>query len=161
VPSAAESVWDYPRPPSVERTARELVVVLGGLVVARSVRALRVLETSHAPTYFFPPDDVHPEALREVSGRAYCEWKGFATYYDVVGGPAIATRGAYTFLRPTDDYRALAEHVAFFPALMDLCTVDGHHVKPEPAGSSGGSSSGWLTKDVVGLYADDADSEEV
>src|SRR5437016_4476100 len=53
-----ESVWDYPRPPRVERCGRRLRVVFNGCVVAETTRALRVLETSQPPAYYFPPEDV-------------------------------------------------------------------------------------------------------
>jgi len=41
-----ESVWDYPRPPVVKESRRRARVVHGGVTVADSSRALRVLETS-------------------------------------------------------------------------------------------------------------------
>ena len=53
-----ESVWDYPRPPRLERSTRRVRVELDGTVIADSTGALRVLETSHPPTYYVPPDDV-------------------------------------------------------------------------------------------------------
>jgi uncharacterized protein (DUF427 family) len=45
-----EAVWDYPRPPSAEVTGRRIVVELGGRVLADTVRAVRVCETSHPPS---------------------------------------------------------------------------------------------------------------
>jgi uncharacterized protein (DUF427 family) len=59
-----ESVWDYPRPPRLELTERHLRVVHAGVMVAETRRALRILETSHPPVYYFPPQDVAME-LRE------------------------------------------------------------------------------------------------
>ncbi|MCS7289004.1 MAG: DUF427 domain-containing protein, partial [Roseiflexus sp.] len=56
-----ESVWDYPRPPRVEPTSRRVRVVFGGVTIADTRRALRVLETSHPPTYYIPPEDVRME----------------------------------------------------------------------------------------------------
>ena len=53
-----ESVWDYPRPPRLERCQHRIRVVLGGKTIADSRNALRVLETTHPPTYYIPPSDV-------------------------------------------------------------------------------------------------------
>lgn len=53
-----ESVWDYPRPPRLEPTAKHLKVIFNGLTIAETRRALRLLETSHPPSYYFPPEDV-------------------------------------------------------------------------------------------------------
>ena len=58
-----ESVWDYPRPPRLEPTPRRVRVVLGGVTVADTRRALRVLESSHPPTYYVPPNEVLWEYL--------------------------------------------------------------------------------------------------
>ena len=49
-----ESVWDYPRPPRIERCARHVRIEHGGEVVAESDRALRVLETASPPTIYVP-----------------------------------------------------------------------------------------------------------
>ena len=58
-----ESVWDYPRPPRLEVTSEHVVVRLGDAVVAETRRPLRVLETSHPPTYYVPRDDVDTALL--------------------------------------------------------------------------------------------------
>ena len=58
-----ESVWDYPRPPSAERTSRRVRAVLAGHVMADTTRAVRVCETSHPPVYYLPPEDVAMEHL--------------------------------------------------------------------------------------------------
>ena len=63
-----ESVWDYPRPPRLERTDKKVKVVFGGVTIAYTTRALRVLETSHPPVYYVPPEDVRMEHLRPAEG---------------------------------------------------------------------------------------------
>ena len=79
-----ESVWDYPRPPRVEPSSETIEITLGGEVIARSTRTLRVLETSHPPTYYVPFADFAPGVLRPMNGTTYCEWKGQAEYFDLV-----------------------------------------------------------------------------
>ncbi len=71
-----ESVWSYPRPAVAEPTARRLRIVHRGAVVAQTARAVRTLETSHPPTYYFPREDVAPDVLRPTAQRSLCEWKG-------------------------------------------------------------------------------------
>ncbi len=145
-----ESVWDYPRPPRIERTARLLEVIVDGVAIAHTTRAHRVLETSHPPVYYIPREDVREGVLEEVRGSgSLCEWKGTATYLDVIAptGRRIA-RAAWTYRAPAPAYAALADAVAFYPALMDLCTVDGEEVEPQPGGFYGG----WVTADVVGPF---------
>ncbi len=59
-----ESVWDYPRPPRIERTSKRVRVIFNEVVIAESTRSLRVLETSHPPVYCIPREDVATEYLR-------------------------------------------------------------------------------------------------
>jgi uncharacterized protein (DUF427 family) len=143
-----ESVWDYPRPPRVEASDEVVEVRLGGRVVARSTRTLRVLETSHPPTYYLPREDVLDGVLRPVEGSTWCEYKGPAAYFDLVAGAIIAPRAAWTYPRPTRGYEVLAGHVAVMPGAVDACTVDGEVVRPQ----EGGFYGGWVTSRVVGPF---------
>lgn len=79
-----ESVWDYPRPPRLEPSGKQIRVVFNEPVVADTRRAYRVLETSHPPVYYLPLEDIRSDFLRPSPGGSWCEWKGQAVYYDVV-----------------------------------------------------------------------------
>ena len=46
-----QSVWDYPRPPRVERENRRVQIDLGGTRIVDTDDVVRVLETSHPPVY--------------------------------------------------------------------------------------------------------------
>ncbi|MDT0166865.1 DUF427 domain-containing protein [Actinotalea sp. AC32] len=143
-----ESVWDYPRPPRVEPSTEVVEVELGGQVVARTDRSWRVLETSHPPTYYLPRDAFVPGALRPAPGASVCEWKGRASYLDVVGPDRVAARAAWTYLDPTPGFAVIAGAVAVMPGLVDRCTVDGEPVVAQPGGFYGG----WITSRVVGPF---------
>ncbi len=143
-----ESVWDYPRPPRVERSTRLVVVELGGVEVCRTTSALRVLETSHPPVWYLPVRDWAPGALQAAAGTSYCEFKGIAHYLDVVGGERRADRAAWTYPDPVEGFSELAKTAAVYPGRMDACTVDGEPVRPQ----EGGFYGGWVTDDVVGPF---------
>ena len=126
-----ESVADYPRPPRLEPVSKRIQVVLGGVTVADTTRSHRVLETTHPPTYYVPRDDVLDDALVPSGGRTtFCEWKGVATYFDVVAGHVRAERAAWTYLEPAR-LRADPRRVAFYCRPMDECLVDGERAEPE------------------------------
>ena len=140
-----ESVADYPRPPRLEPVAKRIQVVLGGVTVADTTRAHRVLETTHPPTYYVPREDVLADALVPSSGRTtFCEWKGTATYFDVVGGSVRAERAAWTYPQPTAGFEPIRDAVAFYCAPMDECLVDGERAEPEANRYYGG----WITADI-------------
>ncbi len=143
-----ESVWAYPRPPRLEPVHKRLRVVLDGITVAETRHGSRVLETSHPPVYYFPPADVRMEHLIPVSGSSFCEWKGRARYYDVVVGDRRAERAAWAYPDPVPAFRALKDHVAFYPHLMDACFVEDEQARPQPGGFYGG----WITGDIVGPF---------
>ena len=149
-----ESVWEYPRPPRVEATGRRLRVILGGAPIADTTASHRVLETSHPPVYYVPLADISPGALEPSESRqSHCEWKGNASYYDVIGGDGRQVeRGAWAYHDPVKGYEALRDAVAFYPGLMDECTVDGERATPQPGGFYGG----WITSDVTGPFKGEA-----
>src|SRR4029453_12203700 len=87
-----ESVWDYPRRPAIRASDEEIIVILGGAEICETRTSLRVLETGHPPTYYLPRAAFAQGALRPARGWSYCEWKGQASYLDVIGGSKIPRR---------------------------------------------------------------------
>jgi uncharacterized protein (DUF427 family) len=145
----AESVWDYPRPPRVEPTTRRIRVELGGETIVDTRSALRVLETSHPPVYYVALDDVVPGALVDSAGRTTsCEWKGVASYYDVLAGGKRAAQAAWTYHDPRPEFETIRDTVAFYPNALDACWVDDERVEPQPGGFYGG----WITSEIVGPF---------
>ncbi len=144
-----ENVWDYPRPPALEPCSRRVRVELGGVTIADSEAALRVLETSHPPAVYIPPGDVAADALR-VSGapRTFCEFKGMASYFDVVVGERIAAAAAWTYPDPVSRYAALRDHIAFYPGRMDACFLGDERVRAQ----DGDFYGGWITADLRGPF---------
>lgn len=143
-----ESVWDYPRPPALRRCGKRVRILLQGETLADTTAALCVLETSHPPTYYLPPGDIAMEYLREVPGNSVCEWKGAASYYDIVCQGVTFPRAAWTYHAPEAEYIALKNHVAFYAHVMDACYVGEEKALPQPGNFYGG----WITADVVGPF---------
>ena len=143
-----ESVWDYPRPPSLERTARHVVVELGGVVIADTVRAWRVCETSHPPVYYVPREDIVDGVLRPSAGGSFCEWKGVATYWTVDVGGVCEPDAGWSYEAPSSRFVPMTGAVSFYPARMDRCLVDDEVVRPQ----AGGFYGGWITDEVVGPF---------
>ena len=143
-----ESVWDYPRPPRAEPSTRRIRVVFGGVTVADTTHAIRVLETSHPPAYYVPPEDVRSEYLRPSRRRTYCEFKGQASYYDLVAGEREVRDAAWYYPDPNERFAAIRDHVAFYPGRVDACFVD----EEEVVAQAGDFYGGWLTSDIEGPF---------
>ncbi len=148
------SVWDYPRPPRIVADAREVVVRWGDLDVARTRRALCVLETAHPPSFYLPWDDVVRDLLQPSSGGSFCEWKGPARYWSLVVAGRRLPGVAWSYPQPLAGAEALADCVAFYPNELE-CRVDGAAVRAQPGGFYGG----WITPELAGPFKGERGSD--
>ena len=140
-----ESVWDYPRPPRLERTGARVTVRHAGHAIVDSDRCWRVLETSHPPVYYVPRGDIAEGVLEPGTGRSNCEFKGVADYWDLVAGK---TRVGWSYEHPSPAYAEIAGAVAFYPSRVDECRVAGELVRPQ----EGDFYGGWITADITGPF---------
>ncbi|MFI5261231.1 MAG: DUF427 domain-containing protein [Candidatus Limnocylindrales bacterium] len=150
-----ESVWDYPRPPRIEPARRRVRVIVDGLLIADSRAALRVLETSHPPVYYVPPEHVRLEALALTKHHTFCEYKGRASYWRLRIGDRFIEDVAWSYPAPAPGYEALADHLAFYPGRVDEAWLGDERVRPQ-AGSYYG---GWITDEIVGPFKGEPGSE--
>jgi len=119
-----------------------------GIVIADTKGGVRTLETSHPPSYYFPPDAIASGVLRRTVGSSFCEWKGTAQYWDVVTNDGVLPRVGWSYPDPSPAFAMLRDHVAFYGGQFDRCSVDGEAVIPQPGAFYGG----WITSDLVGPF---------
>lgn len=143
-----ECVWDFPRPPRLETVSWRIRVVHNEQTVCDAPSAYRVLETSQPPAYYVSPEFVDAKALQPVLQSSFCEWKGMASYADVVVGDRRATDAAWHYASPTPGFAAIAGYWAFYPQALDECWVDDERVAPNPGMFYGG----WITTNVTGPF---------
>lgn len=143
-----ESVWDYPRPPAVVADARLIEVRVGDKLIASTSQAIRILETSHPPSFYLPPNSVVSDAVFAVPGSSHCEWKGQAEY--VALSPADAPIG-WRYPSPYAEFASCAGFVSFYPDAVE-CRVDGELVRAQ----AGGFYGGWITNEIVGPFKGEA-----
>ena len=143
-----ESVWDYPRPPRVEPETRVVRIVVGGETIATSDRALRVLETSHPPGIYLPPEAFVAGSLSPNPRRTVCEWKGVAEYWDLTGGDVTRVAAAWSYPRPRPGFEAVAGHISVYPGRVDACYLGEELVRPQ----EGSFYGGWITDEIVGPF---------
>src|SRR5512146_1946639 len=144
-----ESVWDYPRPPRVEAVPERIRVVIDGLELASSTRALRVLETAGAPVYYVPRADVRMDLLVPTDRRTSCEWKGEARYFGIgTPGGRVVPSGAWSYEAPLTGFEAITGFVAFYAWAVDEAWVGDERATPQPGHFYGG----WITSRIVGPF---------
>jgi uncharacterized protein (DUF427 family) len=152
---AVESVWDYPRPPRLERVLRRVRVELGGGLIVDSARAWRVCETAGPPCYYVPPEDVAPGVLSPSPHRSVCEWKGEACYWNASAGGRVVEDAAWSYPAPAPGFEPIRDHVAFYAGRVDACWVGDDRVVPQPGRFYGG----WITPELRGPFKGDPGSE--
>jgi uncharacterized protein (DUF427 family) len=143
-----ESVWDYPRPPRVEPVSQRVRIELGGIVLADTQGAYRVLETAGAPVYYLPPADVQRQYLVPSTHTTLCEWKGISRYWSVQVGGRLAANAIWSYPAPWSGYEMIQDYLAFYPYLMDACFVGEERVIPQPGHYYGG----WITSNITGPF---------
>jgi uncharacterized protein (DUF427 family) len=151
-----ESVWEYPRPPRVEPVPERIRVVVEGLTIADTTRAFRVLETSHPPSYYVPPEDVRGDLLPANARTSYCEFKGRASYVDLQlpgeltasGRPRTIASLAWTYPAPAPGYEAIRGHLSFYASRVDEAWVGDERATAQ----EGDFYGGWITSRVAGPF---------
>jgi len=142
-----ESVWDYPRPPALVDCDKTVLIESGQAIIARSSRAIRILETASPPTIYLPPADIDFACLMDAAGSSFCEWKGMASYYALSGGGQIV---AWQYRSPLAAFAAIKDYLCFYPGRV-RCTLDGETVQAQ----AGEFYGGWVTADIVGPFKGD------
>ena len=132
----------------MEASSRRIQVFFEGIEVATTVRSQRVLETSHPPVFYIPPEDVRMDLLRPGAGSSFCEYKGGARYYNLAVGAVSVANVAWYYPRPSPGFEVIRDHLAFYPGRVERCVVDGEVVRPQ----AGGFYGGWITDDVTGPF---------
>jgi uncharacterized protein (DUF427 family) len=143
-----ESVWDYPRPPRVESVSQRIRIEIAGVVLADSLQAVRVLETSHPPSYYIPYADLDMTRMYRTTRQTFCEFKGAAIYWTVKVGERVEQNCAWEYPQPAKGFESLHEHIAFYASRMDACFVGDEQVIPQ----QGDFYGGWVTSGIVGPF---------
>lgn len=143
-----ESVWNYPRPPKLQRVHQQMRVEFGGLVLAETTLGYRVLETGIPPVYYFPPTDVRIAYLMLSVRQTVCEWKGRARYWSIKIGKRMAQDAAWSYPHPREGFEDISNYLAFYPRKVDACYVGKQKVQPQ----SGEFYGGWITSKILGPF---------
>jgi uncharacterized protein (DUF427 family) len=143
-----ESVWDYPRPPRLEKIDARLRVIFNAQIVADTTAGYRVLETSHPPIYYIPPDDIARQYLLDAAGSSWCEFKGHAKYWSLDVDGRTSERAAWSYPSPSPGLVDIARHLAFYASRVDECWVDDERAQPQ----DGDFYGGWITSRIVGPF---------
>jgi uncharacterized protein (DUF427 family) len=112
---AARSIQIHIRPAQGTRTARA-----GGALIARSERALELIEGSYPPVVYFPREDVAMDLLDRTPRATTCPHKGEASYFSIVTPSVRLENAVWSYEAPRQHVGAIAGHLAFYPDRVTL-----------------------------------------
>ena len=111
----------------IRQTSRHLVVRDGDRVIAETRRPVVLYESSFAPRWYVPRDDIDQSALTPVEGQTFCPYKGLASYYDI----GQHKRAAWSYLEAWREVARVSGFVSFEPDLVDVY-LDSRKLALEP-----------------------------
>ena len=111
-------------------SSRHVVVELGGVVVADSVRPVALMETGLPVRYYLPRADVRMDLLTPTDTTSHCPYKGESRYWSVAAGGVELADVVWGYDTPLPESVRLAGLVCFWPEKSaDLVmTVDGRRL---------------------------------
>lgn len=123
-----EPVYTHPRNPytrvDILHSSRHVVVQVGGVTVADSVRPTILFETGTPVRYYLPLSDISTELLEPTDTVSHCPYKGTAAYWSVRVGDQIHDDLVWTYRTPLPESQKIAGLACFYNDRVDLI-VDG------------------------------------
>jgi uncharacterized protein (DUF427 family) len=122
VAHATESEMSTPgneHPITVEENPHRVRVLIGGVIVAETTRALTLKEATLRPVQYIPREDAQMDLFDRTDHTSHCPYKGDATYYTVMAGGIVARNAAWSYEQPLPGVGEIAGRIAFYPEKVD------------------------------------------
>jgi len=95
-------------------------VTYRGEVIADTRDAVELKEGGYPPVYYIPRKDVMMQRLQRTTHRTHCPFKGDASYFSLLDGPANAV---WSYEQPYDEMKEIKNLLAFYPDKVDSIIV--------------------------------------
>ena len=89
-------------------------IEVDGEIVAESDDVIALSETGLPTRYYFPPQDVRPEFLRESNAHTVCPFKGTASYHDLHTPSGEHAAFVWHYPEPIEGVEAIRGRLAFY-----------------------------------------------
>lgn len=104
-----------------EPASGTVTVRFGGTHLARSSRALRLIEGDYPVVLYVPRADADMDALVPSAHTTFCPLKGHASYYSVRDGGPRGENAVWSYEDPFAELAQIRDHLAFY---TDRVTVE-------------------------------------
>jgi uncharacterized protein (DUF427 family) len=106
-------------PITVAPNANRVRVLVGGVIVAETTRALTLKEAALPAVQYIPRADVAMDLLERSGRKTHCPYKGDASYWDVTAGGIRMRDAVWSYEKPFAAVRDIGGHLAFYPDKVD------------------------------------------
>ncbi|WP_298955625.1 DUF427 domain-containing protein [uncultured Methylobacterium sp.] len=106
-------------PITVTPNPHRIRVVLGGVIVAETTRALTLREAGLPPVQYIPREDSEWDLFAPSARRTRCPHKGEASYYGLTAGGVERADAVWSYEDPLPQVAAIRGHLAFYPNKVD------------------------------------------
>ncbi|RVU20299.1 DUF427 domain-containing protein [Methylobacterium oryzihabitans] len=106
-------------PITVTPNPHRIRVVLGGVIVAETTRALTLREAGLPPVQYIPREDAEWDLFAPSTRRTRCPHKGEASYYGLTAGGVERADAVWSYEDPLPQVAAIRGHLAFYPNKVD------------------------------------------
>ena len=106
-------------PITITPHGKRVRVMLGGMIVAETTRALSLKEASYPAVLYVPRADIEADLFEPTDRTTHCPYKGDASYWTITAGGLVRKNAAWSYETPFPATAAIAGHVAFYPDKVD------------------------------------------
>lgn len=106
-------------PITIAPNQAQVVVKMGGRVIADTHSALSLREASYPAVLYIPRADVDMSLLERTDHATYCPYKGECAYYSIVADGARSANAVWSYEAPYPAVAAIRDHLAFYPDRVD------------------------------------------
>jgi uncharacterized protein (DUF427 family) len=110
---------DASHPMTIAPNPARVVVKVAGKVIADTIHALTLRESTYPPVQYVPREDVDMTLLERTDHATYCPYKGDATYYSIPAGGERSANAVWTYEAPYAAMAQIKDHLAFYPDRVD------------------------------------------
>ncbi len=113
----------------LERAAKRVRVTFNGETIVDTDRAVLVLETQHAPVYYFRREDVRMDLAQRTTHTTFCPFKGEASYWNLTVGDKSEENVFWSYEAPYVEVPGMKDLVGIYWNRMDAWYEDGVEVR--------------------------------
>ena len=110
-------------PIAIEPNPHRVRVLLGGVIVAETTRALTLKEASYPPVQYIPREDAQMDLFVPSAHVTHCPYKGDASYFSLTAGGLAKRDAVWSYENPAPAVARIKDHLAFYPNKVDAIEV--------------------------------------